>query len=106
MIIEKKIKGKKTNDVISTQKKKKVSRRSTFDYSSPATTHNKSDFTSILLSASTWTPRLHLIYVLRKDKKESEKEEKTENSWTLFLPSTQQPIADIKQVDFCPSLRK
>lgn len=44
---------------------------------------------------------------LRKEKKESEKKkEETENSWTLFLPSTQQPIADIKQVDFCPSLRK
>lgn len=43
---------------------------------------------------------------LRKERKESEREEKTEDSWTLFLPSTQQPIADIKQVDFCPSLRK
>ena len=43
---------------------------------------------------------------LRKERKESEREEKTEDSWTLFLPSTQQPIADIKQIDFCPSLRK
>lgn len=43
---------------------------------------------------------------LRKEERESKKEEKTENSWTLLLPSTQQPIADIKQVDFCPSLRK
>jgi len=43
---------------------------------------------------------------LRKEKKESEKEEDTENSWTLFLNSNQQPISDIKQIDFCPSLRK
>ena len=43
---------------------------------------------------------------LRKERKESEREEKIEDSWTLFLPSTQQPITDIKQVDFCPSLRK
>ena len=45
IIIEKNIKGKKTNDVTPTQKRKNVSRRLTFDYSSPATTHNKSDFT-------------------------------------------------------------